>query len=279
MKYLFAVSAAASILLLSYSSNAADLTFKAAPTPTPVMTWTGFYVGATIGYGQALDSASYQAIEPTFYGGAITRGEIPRGLSPPARGFLGGGTIGYNYQPGANYVVGIETDISYSDVKGTRTFVSTPILFDPTITTQQTDRLKWFGTARVRGGALVTPSLLAYVTGGLAYGEVSSETHTTVSQGLIGAPPTCGPAGNIFCGDGSASKLRLGWTAGAGLEQALPNGWSLKAEYLYYDLGSVSYPFFTQQSPPQSAVMTVDSSAKGHIGRIGLNYKFGATGQ
>jgi outer membrane immunogenic protein len=276
MKRLFVVSAAASICAFSYSATAADLTLKA--PPTVVATWTGLYAGATIGYGQVLDSASYQAVEPIFYGGAITRGEIPRGLNPPARGFLGGATFGYNYQPGANYVVGFETDISYSDVKGTRTFVSTPILFDPTITTQQTNRLNWLGTARLRGGVLATPSLLAYVTGGLAYGEVSAETHTSVSQGLVGAPPTCGPTGNIWCGDGSASKLRLGWTVGAGLEQALPHGWSLKAEYLYYDLGNVSYPFFTQ-SPPPPLVMTVDSSAKGHIGRIGLNFRFGAMGQ
>lgn len=265
------------IVAFAHSALAADLPVKA-NSASPVATWTGFYLGATAGYGQAGDTARYQAVEPFFYGGAILRGEIPGRLDAEGRGFIGGITAGYNYQPNSAYAVGFETDISYSDIKGTKTFVSTPILFDPTITTRQVNRLNWLGTARVRGGVLVTSSLLAYASGGLAYGGVSTETHTSVSPGLVGAPPFCGPAGNIWCGDGSASKVMFGWTAGAGLEQALPNGWSAKAEYLYYDLGRVSYDHLSQ-SPAGLLAMSVDSSIRGHIGRIGLNYKFGPSAQ
>ena len=34
------------------------------------------------------------------------------------------------------------------------------------------EQLEWFGTVRGRVGATVTPTLLTYVTGGLAYGRV-----------------------------------------------------------------------------------------------------------
>ena len=46
--------------------------------------------------------------------------------------------------------------------------------------------------------------------------------------------------------------------------------WTLKGEYLYYDLGTLSY------SLPIGAGFNVNSTAtvKGNIARIGVNYKF-----
>ena len=39
---------------------------------------------------------------------------------------------------------------------------------------------------------------------------------------------------------GAIRDTRVGWTAGVGTEYAFGNGWSLKAEYLYVDLGRAS---------------------------------------
>jgi hypothetical protein len=61
---------------------------------------------------------------------------------------------------------------------------------------------RWFGTVRARGGVLVTPRVLFYATGGLAYGQVnSSET--------IGGSPF------------SSSDTRVGYTVGGGIEGAI----------------------------------------------------------
>jgi hypothetical protein len=54
------------------------------------------------------------------------------------------------------------------------------------------------------------------------------------------------------------------------------NKWSVKAEYLYYDLGYQSYTVFSQ-SPAGLAGMQADASFRGHIARSGLNYKFNTT--
>jgi outer membrane immunogenic protein len=84
-------------------------------------------------------------------------------------------------------------------------------------------------------GYLALPSLLAYVTAGLAYGGASS--NTTFTEQVTGAC-ACGASPSVA---GSTSAPRAGWTAGAGLEYMFAPNWTVKAEYLYYDLGSVTY--------------------------------------
>ena len=62
-----------------------------------------------------------------------------------------------------------------------------------------------------------------------------------------------------------------GWTVGAGWEYALPHNLSLKAEYLYLDLGTSR--FF---DPPFGlAGIPHDVKLRDQIFRIGLNYRFG----
>ena len=75
---------------------------------------------------------------------------------------------------------------------------------------------------------------------------------------------------------GSYSKVRFGWTVGAGVEHAFTNRWSSKLEYLHFDLGSVDY-LVTQVSggtnnlPP---VWTASAKVSGDLVRAGINYRF-----
>jgi outer membrane immunogenic protein len=41
------------------------------------------------------------------------------------------------------------------------------------------------------------------------------------------------------------STVKTGWTVGAGVEGKISTNWSVKAEYLYVDLGSTNYTFDT----------------------------------
>ena len=78
----------------------------------------------------------------------------------------------------------------------------------------------------------------------------------------------------------------LGWTAGGGVEKQIAPNWTIKAEYLYFDLGSVSYanPCVTSRpddslicsgfAPPPS--FSSDVVTRQHILRVGINYQFGA---
>jgi outer membrane immunogenic protein len=58
----------------------------------------------------------------------------------------------------------------------------------------------------------------------------------------------------------------------------LTRNWSVKAEYLYIDLGSTTdtfSTFYTAGGAGQAGVRTVTSSFRENIFRAGLNYKWG----
>jgi outer membrane immunogenic protein len=182
-------------------------------------------------------------------------------------GFIGGGQAGYNWQAGPMWVIGVETDISGTTLNRT---VSVPGLGDPSRIVTASEKLDWFGTVRGRIGVTPTDRALLYVTGGLAYGHANLSTALTRPGFSPGAPPDgCGGFNN--CQSGSVSDTRIGWTVGGGLEWAFARNWSLKGEYLYYDLGTLSHamtdPFFP-------AIFNASAGLKGSIARAGLNYKF-----
>lgn len=76
-------------------------------------------------------------------------------------------------------------------------------------------KLEWFGAVRGRLGFTVTPTVLLYGTGGLAYGEIKTD-------GTISDPATF-----------SMNTLKAGWVAGGGLEDRVSGNWTVKLEYLY----------------------------------------------
>jgi len=130
-------------------------------------------------------------------------------------------------------------------------------------------RLDYLGTARGRLGLSFGPALL-YATGGLAYGRTD-----LAYTGTIGFPiaPTV-----VLSGTSSNSRTSLGYALGGGLEYAFWKNWSIKAEYLYYNLGRHSTTIsgsFTNFAPPTGGFSTASVRDDGHIVRAGLNYRFG----
>jgi outer membrane immunogenic protein len=68
------------------------------------------------------------------------------------------------------------------------------------------------------------------------------------------------------------------WTAGGGVEVALNSAWSVKAEYLYVDLGNVAettHNLTDEGAPVPRQPFFHDVSLRSNIVRAGLNYKFG----
>lgn len=101
------------------------------------------------------------------------------------------------------------------------------------------------------------PMLLLYVTGGLAVGEAKYDM--TFSQ------PGAGRSYAL-----SDSTTRVGFAVGGGFEKAIDNHWSVKAEYLYVDLGTRSIDTVDVDGAP----FHVEYKIRDHIARLGLNYKF-----
>ena len=158
---------------------------------------------------------------------------------------------------------------------------------------------QWIGTVRGRIGYLFTPELLAYGTGGLAYGGVNATaTHSALVEGSLSGlnPPYSGFNGPVSLaalpGSGHASGARAGWTAGGGVEWMFAQNWSLKGEALYYSLGDVtlnSSPVIAASpvavsAPPYLAIASGQAlianrpatrvSYDGVILRAGVNYHF-----
>jgi opacity protein-like surface antigen len=131
----------------------------------------------------------------------------------------------------------------------------------------------YLGTVRGRLGVLVTPALLVYGDGGFAYGGVHEGVDVVSTL-----PPSGGGLSPAF---GSFTNTRPGWTAGGGLEWMVSPNWSVKAEYLYYDLGKVTFGVggLTQTLFPAGPALFTDlpvasTRFDGHIVRVGLNYHF-----
>jgi outer membrane immunogenic protein len=196
-------------------------------------------------------------------------------------GFIGGGQIGYNYRFSPNFVVGVEADIQgVASGAGVSSGIgAAPVYANDTGLTfaQATRRLDYIGTVRGRIGWLFTPTLLAYGTGGLAYGGASLGS-TLSSFELEGnfCPGNSAGVGSAFFSD-----TLFGWTAGGGLERMFWPNWSAKVEYLYYDLGAVSLggPVvvgFNVLGGAQDWAYAANTRARfdGHIVRAGVNYHF-----
>jgi outer membrane immunogenic protein len=103
----------------------------------------------------------------------------------------------------------------------------------------------WFGTARGRLGVAVD-RWMPYVTGGLAYGDVSASV----------------------TGNRGASETQAGWALGAGIEYAFNGPWTARLEYLHIDLGDFACGRRCGTAGPDNV------SFRSDMVRAGLNYKF-----
>ncbi len=269
------LTAAAMSLAGMASAWAADLSaggplYTKAP-PITVFSWTGLYVGGNAGV--AINNSSYE-LDPT--GCFVTTGCGVGGVAAnPDRtfrgsfsgtGFTGGGQVGYNLQYDNNWLAGIEADFNYNGLNQTNSgrIPLTGVLSGGAPPVSQSQSVDWFGTVRARIGFLPSNRWLVYGTGGLAYGHVSAATNvffiSTTDQYA-----------------GSPSVTRIGWTAGGGTEWAFADKWSVKAEYLYVDLGSFHYvdacvtPGFICGTP--FPTYTSNLTTREHVFRLGLNYK------
>lgn len=253
------------------AAAAADLKAPVGKAPVAqVHSWTGFYLGVHAGYSWADGTIEHSSTDGLFGGplGAIAVGAIPGSITHRMDGFIGGGQAGYNVQSG-QFVYGIEADISYTDLRGSST-VSTNAFqfFYPPLTTTQSTRLEWFGTARMRVGFLASPAWLIYATGGVAFGGAKASTVVTIPTGCFG---------NALCSAGSASDTLAGWTIGGGFEHAVGPRWTIRLEYLYFDLGSLSYNVLPTEPPFLGCGcvgMQSRASFDGHILRGAVNLRF-----
>jgi opacity protein-like surface antigen len=164
---------------------------------------------------------------------------------PDYAGVLGGGQAGYNYQTG-RFVWGIEGDGGWSNARGAAGCLQ------PLIYSCLSD-VSALGSLAGRFGYTWGRTLF-YAKGGWAFGEVTAGTSLNFGASPHGIKPA------------QSTNWENGWTVGAGMEFALTDRWSVKAEYMHY--GFPGSTFTVAQG------MTASVATAGDTARIGLNYHF-----
>jgi outer membrane immunogenic protein len=246
MKILLASVAIGAILTGSAAAADMRMPVKAPPAPVPVAyNWTGFYIGAHVGGG--FGTKDWFDLEGSF--------GPPRSIgSHDTSGLIAGGQIGFNWQgPGSNWVLGVEAQASWADLKGDHVFPG-PFLIP---TTARTDT-NFIGTIAGRIG-YAWDRLLLYVKGGAAWAH---DEYGILTDNSLAA---------------SADETRWGWMVGAGAEFAFGGNWSVKLEYNYMDFGNKDMQLAL--IPPNCCgSFNIDIDQQIHVVKFGINYRFGGFG-
>jgi opacity protein-like surface antigen len=164
-------------------------------------------------------------------------------VDPDYAGYLAGGQAGYNFQTG-QFVWGVEGEAGFSNARGAKACSIQGLLYSCE------DNVETLGSLTGRFGYTWGRALF-YAKGGWAFGEVKTGTHLNF----------------VGTGEVSSTNWESGWTLGGGMEFALTNRWSAKAEYMHYE--------FPRDTFTVAQNATSNATTSGDTVRIGLNYHFG----
>lgn len=266
--------------MMFFAASAAFLTTHPALAQSePDMSWTGPYIGGSLGYGwqpktgrddnetivfdtnadgtfgdTVRTAAGANAFSPGFCDG-IARGNSAAGGCTGDRddGTAWSVHAGYDMQMGSIVIGGLieggKTNVSNS-VTG---FSTTPASY------VMTRKLDWDAAARLRAG-FAFGSTLIYGTGGLAYGKFKNSFATTNSF-------------NSF----TQTKVKeddWGWTAGGGVEQKVSPNFSIGVLYKYTRFSPNAHRVNAGQGTPPSTTNPFVITPAGSVDFARSNNRF-----
>lgn len=236
-KLLAGVAGIAVALGVAGGAMAADLPVAVPVIDSPPITpiWTGFYVGAQVGYA-LVDSAITQAEVDAFTAFGYTADYDDDGNSIEA-GIYAGADVQFDA-----FVLGVMADINYIDTE-TTLVVTDPA--GPTVVADMAAGVSWYGGLRGRAGFAID-TFMPYVHGGLAYGNF--DVSDTVAPAF------------------DDSDLLIGYGVGAGVEALFMENVSVKAEYQFTDLGEAEFDI--------GGVVTTIDTPSFHSVRLGAALRF-----
>jgi len=239
--------ATAAGLSFAAPASAADMLLKAPPQPIAVTNWSGWYIGALVGYGS---QSSYCNSAAPGAGGIADTDEGCNNSSREGgtvvsrgRGAVAGVDIGIDWQ-NRNFVYGIAADWTWAAMKGKAVVGNSG-------SASYKAKIDWLASFRGRMG-LAVENTMVYVTAGVAFAGVKHSY--------------------LCCFDGtdtgSSKKTAVGWVAGVGVEHRWSRNWSVKGEYLHYDFGN-----YTATANVNDTSSAFDHSHTVDVFRIGLTYR------
>jgi outer membrane immunogenic protein len=241
---------ASTALAMTGAAFAADMPSRAgAPIPyaPPMMTWTGFYVGGSLGSGYASGSADYSA--PLNYD--TDYGNAP-GTTSKLLG-VAGVQAGYNWQIGS-------FDYNFAFGGRGKTLSGWPDSGSQSASISQ--QVRSTASFRTRVGVDFAGTL---VYGTFGIGAVNVRNNMNVVS--INNPA------NSKGGEFKANKWKPAFVVGGGIERMITQNWSIRGEVLHYMIenstGNASdFSYFGTDVPG------VKYENKMTVGRVGLNYHF-----
>ena len=253
---------------LSDGAQAAKKRAKAAEPaplslPSAVHNWSGFYTGANAGIAWG----SFDPVTSTVVDGTIGSATAPLFNAAGHQtagpfGFGGGVQGGYNWQSG-NWLAGIEGDIDYLHLNFPARIYVPFVGNTNTAAINAYNNVNWVATLRPRIG-WTTADWLFYLAGGPAVTNYDDDfSVNVVSKGGV----------TLVYQSAELRAWQIGYAAGGGVERAIGNNWSVKAEYLHLDFGRLTATQVQNSNPSQ--LITQSAELKADMVRLGLNYRFG----
>ncbi|THD75167.1 MAG: hypothetical protein E7813_01545 [Bradyrhizobium sp.] len=211
------------LLALGMAAPAVAADFPVAYSREPVMIpawydWSGLYLGLNGGWASSRNC--WNDLSLTI-GGPSTGTE---GCNN-AKGALGGGQLGFRWQPNSSWVFGVEFQGDWADLIGSN-LSQNPA--EPGLINRS--RVGAFGFFTGQIGYTIDTVLL-YAKGG---GALALDRYNGT---LVGSPP--------ISFDSIPGQVRYGAVAGAGLEFAFAPNWSLAFEYDHAFLGTRTEDFYS----------------------------------
>ena len=213
-------------------------------------TWNGCYIGVNLGGVAGRDRDNWTGITDNA---AATVLPPAADASLSGSGIIGGGQFGCIAQTGA-WVWGAEGDIQYTGLAESRSATSAGTATLGPGQISESFSSHWLSTIRGRVGYATGP-MLFYGTGGVAFAGVNVFDQVCFSA-----------AG---CNAASSSSTPVGFAVGGGIEWAFAPNWSVRAEYLWVDLGTI-----TVDNSSAFLAITHNHHLTENVGRLGLNVRF-----
>jgi outer membrane immunogenic protein len=264
----FAVLAAAAESSLGAQNDSFSAGNEASSIDARHKAWDGLYFGASLGGVWARSSmrttvAPSSAADSYFFASSVpVIDDAGRQRTQPG-GPMGVLQTGYMFQQGP-WVAGLEADFGYLGLSGHSTGSAIYPCCAPTgFSMSEGIRSNWLATVRPRIG-ITHGHMLFFLSGGAAVSEIRTGFAFSDNNSEAAA-------------SGSASRTAIGYAVGGGIEAKLAGRWSIKADYLLVNLGTLSGTsanLVSSYGPSPENRFQYSADLRANLARLGVNYRF-----
>lgn len=248
-----------SLLVLS------GISFAESTTSKSTYDWTGVYVGGFVGgaTGSDVSNTAARGSDGHLWNDP---GDANNNYSTKA-GFIGGGTVGYNWQIGKTpYLVGLEGEYGYLSQKNGKT--------DPNAAAWNAAKPR-----RTPDNSQSSTSIGADYGYGLVGGRLGYALDRSliyIKSGAVFTTVNSSWSDTAYRMNGTSNKATTtGYALGAGFEYAMPFKYftnvTVKTEYLYFGIPTSSTINADDTIKTSNTTQTTSGI---HTAKIGVNYKF-----